>query len=458
MPGKHIILRTGFALVVGVATGVAALPGMAQQVVSLSPEQQLQFDRGKAQMLAGQGASAYQLLEPLEDSLAGDAGYDLLLGQAALAVGQASRAAFAFERCLAVNPLHGACRLGMARAHMVLNEHAGARSELDLISRSSPPPEIRKIINDYLADLTNRQAGGQDTRLRAYGQVGIGYDSNFNHATTRDALALPLFNDAVFSLSRDGRARESFYNLMQAGINYSTPIAPNWRFLADGTVASSLYWETHDYNTLVSDIGLGVAYRNNDHQFTFKGLAQNYRLGSHSYRNLLGVLGQYAYTVSPTSELNVFAHFNRMNYPQESIRNAHRYTAGLSWSQLVASGKGVVYVSAYGGKEHTVDGKASDALDYRFGGLRLGGMALLGPRTRLEVSVGAERRRHDGQESLFLTRRKETVYDTNLSVHYALNRKWSLRPAWRYTRSNSSIPLRDYQRHAVTVSLRYEFF
>lgn len=457
MSGRKIIF-TKILAVLGGGVGSLALAVGALQAAELTPEQQLQLDRGKARVMAGQGAAAWPLLEPLEELLAGHADYDLMLGQAALAAGRHTRAAFAFERCLAVNPLHGACRLGMARAHMMLNETSGARNELDLIARSAPPPEIRKILNEYLADLTNRQAPGQDTRLRAYGQIGIGYDSNFNHATTADALALPLFNNTVFTLSREGRARDSFYNQLKAGLSYSKPIAPSWRFLADATVSSSLYWETHDYNTLVADIGLGAAYRKDNHQFTIKGMAQNYRLGSHSYRNLVGVLGQYAYTVSPTSELTAFTHVNRMNYPQESVRNAYRYTAGLSWSQLVAGGKAVVYASAYGGKEEAIKSRAADALDYRFGGLRIGGMAMLGPRTRLEVSAGAERRRHDGNEILFLTRRKETVYDTNLGLNYALNRKWSLRPHWRYTRSKSNIPLRDYQRHAVTVSLRYEFF
>ncbi|NLC34874.1 MAG: hypothetical protein GX772_00215 [Alcaligenaceae bacterium] len=97
-------LREWRAVVAGLVVGGLPCVGLAQ-TAGLSPDQQLQLDRGKAQLAAGQGERAYEFLEPLEDQLAGNVEYDFLLGQAALAAGHASRAAFAFERCLSVNPL-----------------------------------------------------------------------------------------------------------------------------------------------------------------------------------------------------------------------------------------------------------------------------------------------------------------------------------------------------------------
>lgn len=93
---------------------------------------------------------AYELLLPLEDELAGTHEYDLLLGQAALLGGYKTRAAMAFERCLAVTPTSGDCRLGMAQAHLRLNEPKSAEKELRTIKQYSPPPEVAKIVNEYL--------------------------------------------------------------------------------------------------------------------------------------------------------------------------------------------------------------------------------------------------------------------------------------------------------------------
>ena len=461
MPPRRTATRKCFRESSRLATlGLLACAGIAVQAhaAASSAPRHAQLQAGKSHFERGEWANAYTTLEPLEAALAGNVEYDLVFGQTALAVNRPSRAAFAFERCLAVNPLNGTCRLGMARAHMMLAEYSGARNELDLIARSRPPVQVQRAVDEYLAELTNRQAQGQDTRLRGYAQVGIGYDSNFNHASTQDALALPLFNNAVFRLSRDGQARESGFNQAQLNISYSTPVNANWRFLVDTSLASSLYWETDEYNTLISDLGVGISYRRDAHQFTVKALGQNYQLGNRSYRNLIGVLGQYAYTVNERAEVNAFANVSRLNYPQEDLRNAHRYTLGMSWSQMAFNDKAVLYASAYGGREDAVKNHAPDTLDYGFGGVRLGGMALLNPRTQVEFGAGAEQRRYDGSDTIFLTQRKETVYDVNLGVNYALNRKWSVRPAYRYTLSDSSIPLRDYQRHAMTLNLRYELF
>src|SRR5690554_4120812 len=61
----------------------------------------------------GQAKTAYSMLAPLEPELAGDVGFDLLFGQAALQSDRPSEAAFAFERCLAIDSSNGLCRLGM---------------------------------------------------------------------------------------------------------------------------------------------------------------------------------------------------------------------------------------------------------------------------------------------------------------------------------------------------------
>lgn len=51
-----------------------------------------------------QAGAAFDLLAPLEDERAGDPDYDYLLGLAAIETGRGGIAAFAFERCLAVDP------------------------------------------------------------------------------------------------------------------------------------------------------------------------------------------------------------------------------------------------------------------------------------------------------------------------------------------------------------------
>lgn len=48
----------------------------------------------------------------------------------------------AFERCLAITSNSGDCRLGMAQAHIRLNENQSAQRELQLIKASVPPTAV----------------------------------------------------------------------------------------------------------------------------------------------------------------------------------------------------------------------------------------------------------------------------------------------------------------------------
>lgn len=406
----------------------------------------------------GQAKTAYSLLAPLEPELAGVPEFDWLFGQAALHSDRPSEAAFAFERCLAIDPGNGLCRLGIARAHISLQEHASARDELEILSQASPPSQVQDVIADYMGLLSGQEMTSQDTRLTSYLQLGTGYDSNINNATARDSMALPLFNNLVFRLNRDGRKKESGFAQARFNISYSTPIATHWRFLTEANIAATGNWDTHDYDTLVSDLSVGLARRANKHQFIGRVQGQNYRLGNHTYRNLVGVLGQYAYAISDQSEVSVFAQGSRLVYPGHRLRNANRYTLGASWTQGLANDRAVAYLSAYGGSENAIRSHAPEFYDHKFAGVRTGGMVLVTPRLQLEAGVGAEQRRYDGRDVLFQKARRDTYYDAYLGFNYAINRKLSIRPQYRYANNNSNITLNDYDRHVVTMNLRYELF
>lgn len=444
---------SGLALLAGLAMPASSAP--ANRIDDHAPT----LRQAQQWLESGQARTAYNLLEPLEATLAGTLEFDWLFGQAALHADQPSRAAFAFERCLAADPSNGLCRLGIARAHISLQEVASAEDELNILAQSSPPEPVQEAIDNYRAMIAGTEVASQDTRLTSYLQVGVGYDSNINSATARDSIAvLPSWGNPVFSLSRDGQKIGSGFNEARFNIRYSTPVATHWRFLTEANIAVTANWETHDYNTLVSDLSVGLARRANKHQFIGRVQGQNYRLGNHTYRNLLGVLGQYSYAMSDQTEIGAYAQASRLTYPGHHLRNANRYTLGVSWTQGLANDRAVTYLTGYGGKEDTVKRDAPKFYDYDFAGLRAGGMYLLTPRLQVEGGVGAERRRYDGKDRLFEKARRDTYYDAYLGLNYAINRKLSLRPQYRYAHNASNATLYSFRRHAVTLNLRYELF
>lgn len=452
-------ISQGYGLLARAVTACVAVLALASiSQAAGGPDAARIIGQGAEQLRAGQGAQAYRDLLPHVAWLAGRPDFDQVFGQAALVADQPTQAAFAFERCLAVNPRDGLCRLGMLRAHMMLAEVQAARNEIDIIAQSAPPPEVQAILDNYLHLLTGGESAGQDTRLTAYVQAGLGYDSNANTAMSEGTLALPAFGNLVFRMSPDGLRQESGFHQTQFNIRYSTPLDTRWRFMAEGTATSSQYWSAHNYDTVIADASLGLMRTEGPHRFTFKVLGQHYNLGGHGYRNMASLLGQYAYAVSDRAEVNGFAQISRMRYPDARVNDVNRYTGGVSWSQVLGNGRAVYYLSAYGGREAGVRREAPASLDYDFGGLRAGGMMLLSPRTQVEAGVGTEWRRYDGLDALFLKARRDTQYDGYLNLSYSLNRKLSIRPEYRYIYSSSNILLRDYRRHIFSVNLRYELF
>lgn len=440
------------------AACLALLAVVSISQASGAPDAARIIAQGAEQVRAGQGAQAYRALSSHVAWLAGDPGFDRVFGQAALAADQPSQAAFAFERCLAVSPRDGLCRLGMLRAHVMLTEVQAARNEIEILSNSAPPPEVQAILDEYLRLLTGKESAGQDTRLNAYIQAGVGYDSNPNTAMSQGSLALPALGNLVFRMSPDGRPQETGFNLTQFNIRYSTPLDAHWRLLAEGTLTANQYWSAHSYDAAIVDGALGLMRTEGPHRLTVKAQGQHYNLGGHGYRDMASLLGQYAYSVTDRAEVNGFAHVTQMRYPKYSLNDATRYAGGVSWSQALGNGRAIYYASAYGGREVGVHSNAPATVDYDFSGLRVGGMMLLSPRTQVEAGVGVEWRDYGGKEILFGKARRDTQYDGYVNLSHALNRKLSIRPEYRYIDSNSNIPLRDYQRHIFSVSLRYELF
>lgn len=413
------------------------------------------MQQAQQKMHEGRSDQAYAILAPYEYTQAGQVGFDYLFGQVAAAASHPSQAAFAFERCLAVDPQQGECRLGMIHAHLMLNELDSAGKEITLVSESSPPKEVRDILRNYQEVLTGLSEAN-DPRWQSYAEFGIGYDSNFNAATAQGSIALPLFNNLVFDLASDGKSRESGFNQMQMNVAYTRPVNPSWKLLLEGNVYGSGYWATHDYNALITDAKVGVTYQQGAHQVGVKLQGQHYRLGNQAYRNMTGMIAQYDYAVSERTRVGTYVQANQLTYPGNELRKANRYLAGATLSRMIGSNT-LAYLSILGGKELASSSEASRTFDYQFGGFRLGGLLLLSSAMRLEAGAGVERRLYDGREVLFMRSRNDNIYDAFLSLNYALTKKTSIKTQYRYMRGVSSIPLQDYKRDIFTVSVRYDF-
>lgn len=408
--------------------------------------------RADALLKQHQANQAYELLAPLEDERAGDPDFDYLLGEAALESGQAGRAAFAFERCLAADPRNGPCRVQMARTHLALGESVSARQEFQTIADSQPPAEVATLVNQYLGSIAQNEAS-QRRRISAFVQAGGGYDSNVTSTTDARQIALPLFGGAQFTLN--GLSSQTSDNFLQAeaGATLEYPLTPAWTLTADADVRGRSYQEVDRFNNIIADANFGAAYRAGPHTTSLRLQLQDYQLDQDDYRSLYGVLAQYQYELDALSAVSAYAQVSQLDYHLQGAPDALRYTLGTGYSQALSQAA-VFYGGLYGGQEKS---DISDiGLGQDFYGLRLGGNLDVSRTLRLTSALSVEKRRFDGMSVLFLATRNDTEVDLSLGAIYRPVPQFSIRPNYTFSNSDSNIVLDDYKRHVVSLDLRYE--
>jgi tetratricopeptide (TPR) repeat protein len=409
-----------------------------------------------------QPKSAFDLLAPLEDARAGDTDYDYLYGVAALESGQADRAAFAFERCLATDPKNGPCRVQMARVNLALGENQSAQREFKTIQEYNPPAEVQAMVSRYLGAISQQEKEAR-RYIGAWAQIGVGYDTNVNSASSTSQLAVALPGGLVlpFTINPSDRNQQNALAHLNAGANIRYNLNPAWSLLGDTTVDMRGYKELDNFNTGSIDVGLGAAYQSGPSQYTLKALGQKYSLDYEAYRTLSGGMAQYQYLVSKSAQLSAYLQAVHLDYDHQSAKNANRYTAGAAWSQAIqANLQPVLYAGLYGGQENTVDDRFK-FLGQDFFGVRGGGTLLLVPGLQFNLSASVERRKFHADYPLAINTpapvtRKETQYDATLGLIYALAPGFSLRPSYSYTNADSNIIINDYHRSVFSIDLRYE--
>jgi len=413
-------------------------------------------------LLAGQkAADAVALLAPLEDERAGDPDYDYLLGQALLETGDPSNAVFAFERCLTAQPENGPCRVQMARTHLAMGETANARAELETIQAYNPPAQVQELVSKFLGAVSVREKQ-EKRQLRAYAQAGAGFDSNANSAASDTAAALsalPTIGNARASAGIPAPADSSFINAA-AGGSFAYRHTPKLTSLGDIGFNLRSYLDESDLSYHTLDAGIGTGYQLATGQVSGRLSVQKMWLDGDDYRDVTAISGQYQRDLGMTAQLAFFLQANQLRYNAMSNRDSDRFTGGVAWSgALEGSYSPVVYSSLYTGADTTTSNNGlSTQFSNNFTGLRAGGTLSFSETLRLNGSLSYEKRQYDTPQLLIVGNpvRDDNQWDIGLSLAWKWKPGLTLQPGYTFTSTNSNTPLYDYDRHLVSVDLRYD--
>ena len=402
------------------------------------------------------GQAAYDLLKPLEGDRAGDPEFDLLLGAAALEVKRPSEAVFALERVLAVNPNNPVARALIARAYFETGETRTAKQEFESAQRLAPPPEAAATIQRFL-DTIERLDAGVDTKLTGYIEASVGHDSNVNNATAGNQVAVPFFGGALFTLSAAGvKASDDFLSLgagvsvrhsFRRGLALVAGLDLNQRANQDQTQFDTSLWSGYG--------GLNFTQEKNSYTVALQG--QQFYLDGSRFRDAFGATGQWQHAFDDFNSLSAYLQVTRLDYPGQNLRDANRTVAGLGYARaLEGDRKPVVFVGGYAGEERE---RASGVphLGHRLLGLRLGGQLSLRENLTLFASGSVEQRDYGGPDPLFLVTRDDTQSDLRAGLNYVPAKLWTVTPQISYTRNKSNVPINDFKRTVIFVTLRRDF-
>lgn len=438
-------------IVLAVAASAFLGVAMAQGVV----------DRAKALLRDGKAKEAFELLDPAADQL-NDAESAYLHGIAALDSGKAGLAIMSFERALAYDPGFAPARAELVRALVATGETDQARIELARLVNVQVPPEVRQKLTALeqqlaaAADVARRRTRG----VSFYVEGEAGYDTNVNTGADNRTIAIPLFGGATATLDPVFQKHGSPFGGVGAGLVAFNEVQPGLRIFA-GLDAKARYAfrELNDdnYHTLSWSGNAGARWQGGSHTATVAASVLENRVGSAKFDQQFGVYGNWQTQLNPNNELGVFAQWLDQKHPIQRSLDTELTLVGVGWRHaLEGAGSPVLTLAGYVGDD---DEQGSDpAVGRRIYGARLSfERQIEAIRGRLVISLAHQRSEYGGENLFFFTTREDKRTDLSLGVVFSPAKDITVTPQYVYTENRSNIPVVDFRRHQLYVTLRREF-
>jgi hypothetical protein len=413
-------------------------------------------DRAKRLLEQKKGQEAYELLLPQEGARAGNPEFDYLLGIAALEVGENERAVFALERVLAVQPNNHLARAEIARAYYAMGERETAKQEFETVRKQQIPQGAKETIDRFLSAIQ----AAESTQISGFLEVGAGWDTNVNSATSNSQVAVPVIGGTPINLtltSQDSTQRSDAFGLVSAGVNVTHKLSSEWAIVG-GAAGSVKGNRTIDqFDTMTLDGNLGVRWAKDKEAITLGTQLQDFELDWGRFRETAGLVGQWQHSFDEAHQVTVFTQYAALRYPTQEIRDANRKILGLAYAQAFSGDAApVLFASTYFGREDEL-AEGVPNLGHKPVGVRLGGQVRLGAGWAAFANASYEHRKYGGPEPVFGIVREDNQTDAGGGISYVVRPGTTLIAQFAHTENRSTIDLFQFHRTVYTASIRFNF-
>ena len=413
------------------------------------------IQQGAQLIKEGKGKAAYALLEPQEEARAGDKNFDLLLGIAALEVGQNTRAIFALERVLAVDPNNVRARAEIGRAYLAVGETAAARTELQNAKKLGVPADVEQTVERFLSAVERLENSGKPN-VRGYVEGTLGYDTNVNAAPARNEVAIPAFGFLPFTLSGTSKAQEDWFATLAGGINFNVPVDRQLAFI--GGLSGSQRWnqDVSAADLLSVEGNAGVSYAQGKNVYSLVAQYNSLVVENDRLRSALGFSAQVQHNMDARNQLSAFVQYSDLSYVGQSARDADRWVGGVGYAHAWRDGM-VAYGSAYLINETVHAREVAPHLGLDGIGLRVGMQKPLSASLLAFGSLAYETRRGKATDPTFLTARNDEQLTVSLNLAHQIRKDLKVTGQYSYIDQRSSIELFKYDRNILSVTVRQDF-
>ncbi len=410
-----------------------------------------------AHVSAGRHAAAYALLEPQESERAGDPEFDLLLGIAALETGRHTRAVFALERVLAVQPDNSRARAEIGRAYLALGESESARRELQTVRARNVPPDVARSI-DRLLSAVDRTPPAAQASFAGYLEAAVGRDTNVNSATSAGSVAIPNFG--AFTLDGSSKSRDAWFSALAGGFSARVPVGREWAVVGGASAAGRFNGGESRFDTTAVDGNAGMAWTRGANRVTAALQLGVFEVDDSKLRDYGGLSLQWQHTHNASNQTTAFMQHVRLRYDgSNDVRDVNRNIYGVGHAHVLPGGRTMMFGSLYFGSEvgqndlpSGVNIAANEVIGFRFGAQHT-----FDQRWQVFGALAHEARDYENADPLFLRVRDDTLSTLSLGASYAFADRWLITPSVMLMRNDSSISVNDYRRGVAQFAVRRTF-
>jgi tetratricopeptide (TPR) repeat protein len=430
------------------------------------------LDSARRLLAAGNAKQAYVELSAVQDKMTGMPEFDYLLGVAALDSGKTEDAIIAFERVLALMPNHAGAQMDLARAYYAAGSFDLAEAAFLKLRAANPPPAAQIAINNYLDAIQTRKR--QTTAgWAAFGELGLGYDSNITGVPGNfGAAAQQSFNLVGIEATGNAIKRSAGFAQGAIGAEYHHPLGRGWSWFAGGEARGRIYQREEDFNIAQGEVHAGAALNAGDDQyrasaayspFSQKGAAPGDPQPTND-RRMGGVAFDWRHALDTRTQLGFGVQLNDIRFPENKVEDFKQvYLAASYLKSFERRGSPLLYLTAFATNDRAhqqfdngVDGVSTKSKN--LGGLRSYLQYSISPKLQAFNGLGViwRKDKDDYARSTEVAAGKDTYLEFSLGLAWQFRDKCALRLQWAYSHNSSNIDIYDFNRNEISSNIRCE--